>query len=292
MDIRKDTPAVLSHLETYVETPVVTRARLHRVTHQGHQVCWHQMGDGPPLVLLHGGHGSWLHWVRNIEVLATRYTVWVPDMPGYGGSDAPPEPTMGSLVAITTGTLNQLVGDLTPVNLVGFSFGGLVAAHLAAQRQQIQRLALLGPGGHGGQRRPSGELLSWRSAADAGNSGDRDALARVMRHNLAVHMLHDPARIDALAVQVHTDACLHTRFHSKTISRSATLAAALDRYDGPVLLAWGEHDVTAQPEAIGRTLSAGRANCRTHVVADAGHWAQYEQPEAVNRLLLDWLGGD
>ena len=283
MDIRKDTPATV---------PAIERARQHRVIHQGRQVCWHQMGNGPPLVLLHGGHGSWLHWVRNIEVLATRYTVWVPDMPGYGDSDAPPEPTMDSLVATTTGTLNQLVGDLTPVNLVGFSFGGLVAAHLAAQRQHIHRLALLGPGGHGGQRRPSGELRSWRSAADAGNSGDRAALAQVMRHNLAVHMLHDPARIDALAVQVHTDACLHTRFHSKTISRSATLGAVLDRCPSPLLLAWGEHDVTAQPDAIALTLSEGRANCRTHIVANAGHWAQYEQADAVNHLLLDWLGRD
>ena len=287
MDIRKDTPAVLSQLETYVETPVATRARLHRVMHQGRQVCWHQMGSGAPLVLLHGGHGSWLHWVRNIEVLATRFTVWVPDMPGYGGSDAPPEPTMDSLVAVTTGTLNQLVGDLTPINLVGFSFGGLVAAHLAAQRQHIHRLALLGPGGHGGPRRPSGELRSWRNAAAA---GDAAALASVMRHNLAVHMLHDPAHIDALAVQVHTAACLHTRFHSKTISRSAGLGALLDRCRSPLLLAWGEHDVTAQPEAIARTLSEGRAGCRTHVVADAGHWVQYEQADAVKHLLLNWLG--
>ena len=42
-----------------------------------------------------------------------------------------------------------------------------------------------------------------------------NALAGVMRHNLAAHMLHDPARIDALAVQVHTAACLNTRFYSK-----------------------------------------------------------------------------
>ena len=279
-------PVSISNLP---ETLLEARATLHRVAHQGCHVCWRQLGDGPPLMLLHGGHGSWLHWVRNIEALAGRYTVWVPDMPGYGDSDTPPEPTLDSLVAITMATLNQLVGDTARIRLAGFSFGGLVGAHLAAQRGRVHRLALLGPGGHGGQRRPSGELLSWRSAAD---SGDANALAGVMRHNLAAHMLHDPARIDALAVQVHTAACLNTRFYSKAISRSATLAGALDQCDGPVLLAWGEHDVTAQPEAIGRTLSAGRANCRTHVVADAGHWAQFEQPDAVNHLLLDWLGSD
>ena len=271
------------------EISIEARATLHRVAHQGRQVCWRQLGDGPPLVLLHGGHGSWLHWVRNIEALAQRFTVWVPDMPGYGDSDSPPEPTLASLVDITAATLNQLVGDTAPIRLAGFSFGGLIGAHLAAQRGHVHRLALIGPGGHGGPRRPSGELLSWRGAAD---SGDANALAAVMRHNLAAHMLHDSACIDALALRVHTTACLRTRFHSKTISRSATLATALDRCHAPMLVAWGEHDVTAQPEAAGRALSAGRANCRIHVVAGAGHWAQYEQPDAVNRLLLDWLGGD
>ena len=285
MDNRNSEASTASPPEISIEA----RATLHRVAHQGRQVCWHQLGDGPPLVLLHGGHGSWLHWVRNIEALAQRFTVWAPDMPGYGDSDSPPEPTLASLVDITMATLNQFVGDAAPIRLAGFSFGGLVGAHLAARRGHVHRLALLGPGGHGGPRRPSGELLGWRGAAD---SGDANALAQVMRHNLAAHMLHDPARIDALALQVHTAACLRTRFHSKTISRSATLAAALDQCDSPVLLAWGEHDVTAQPEAIALALSAGRANFRTHVVAGAGHWAQYEQPDAVNHLLLDWLGGD
>jgi len=257
-----------------------------QVVHQDRRVCWHQHGSGAPLVLLHGGHGSGQHWVRNVEMLATRFTVWVPDLPGYGGSDTPPEPTLNSLVDMTMGTLNQLVGATTDVNLVGFSFGALVAARLAAQRQCIRHLALLGPAGHGGPRRPTGELLAWRGVADAGDAG---ALATVMRHNLAVHMLHDPAHIDALAVQVHTAACQRTRFHSKTISRSGGLRDALDACRSPLLLAWGEHDVTAHPKAMARTLSDGLADCCTHIVANAGHWVQYEQADAVNRLLLDWL---
>ncbi len=262
------------------------QATLHRVAHRGRTVCWHQTGDGPPLVLLHGGHGSWQHWVRNMAALATRFSVWVPDMPGYGESDAPLEPTLASLMDVTLGTLDQLVGAQTPVHLAGFSFGGLVASHVAVQRQAVRGLALLGTAGHGGVRRPSGKLRAWRTEADA---GDPDALAGVMRHNLGVHMLHDPDRIDELALQLHTQACLNTRFHSKTISRAPVLGPLLNRYRGPLLMVWGQHDVTAQPEGVAAVLSSGRTRCRTQIVPDAGHWVQYEQADAVNALLLNWL---
>src|ERR671931_2054547 len=56
------------------------------------RMVWRLWGSGPPLLLLHGGHGSWTHWIRTIPALAGQCTVVVPDMPGYGDSDAPPEP--------------------------------------------------------------------------------------------------------------------------------------------------------------------------------------------------------
>ena len=54
-------------------------------------------------------------------------------------------------------------------------------------------------------------------------------------------------------------------------------------------LLWGEHDVTVQPDLMGRSLSEGRTDCCVQMVTDAGHWVQYEQADAVNTLLLDWL---
>ena len=266
-------------------------AKLHKPEHQGRHVCWHEFasasGNCLPLVLLHGGHGSWQHWARNIEALAERFTVWVPDMPGYGDSDIPAEPTLASLVNLLQATLDQLLGAATPIRLAGFSFGGLVAATLVAQRPHIERMALLGPGGHGGPRRPAGALASWRAAKE---SGDAEALAQVMRHNLAMHMLHAPGSIDAEALRIHTAACLSTRFYSKGISHAGGLAETLKHYPGPLLLAWGEHDVTAVPEVAARTFSEGRVNCETHIVPRAGHWVQFEGAGVVNGLLLGWLG--
>ena len=265
------------------------QARTERVAWAGGRaVCWRGFGSGSPVVLVHGGHGSWLHWVRNIEALAAQHTVWVVDLPGFGDSDAPEGEGLASLLAPTLSTLDALIGPGTPLQLVGFSFGGLVAAHLAATRPDVQRLALLGTGGHQGRRRPKGELVNWKPAWRA---GDAVAVEQAMRHNLAMHMLSVPASdIDALALRVHTEACVHTRFRSKEISRAGGLAEVLAAYARPTLLAWGEHDVTADPASIAPALASPLPDAHTRTVAGAGHWVQYERADAVNPLLLAWLG--
>jgi 2-hydroxy-6-oxonona-2,4-dienedioate hydrolase len=253
----------------------------------GGTVCWRGFGHGPVLVLLHGGHGSWLHWVRNIEALAQRFTVWVPDMPGYGDSGAAPPGGLAALVQATAATLDLVVGAHTPVRLAGFSFGGLVAAQLAALRPGVTQLALLGSAGHGSIRRPHGKLRSWHGAA-AG--GDEAALADAMRHNLAVHMLHAPAAaIDALALWVHTDACRRARFRSKEISRAALIGPLLEALPAALLLVWGEHDVTADPPHVMQHLAAAHARRRALTIEGSGHWVQFERAARVNALLLDWL---
>ncbi|WP_454733036.1 MULTISPECIES: alpha/beta fold hydrolase [Cupriavidus] len=248
----------------------------------GCRVVWRGFGQGRPLVLLHGGHGSWLHWLRNIEALAARRTVWAPDMPGFGESgDVPSE--LPAIVGALAAAAGQLPGCADGFDLAGFSFGGLVAAHVAAARVGVNRLALLGPGGHGGARRQQQALVDWRRAPDDA------ALAQAMRHNLAAFMIADPDKIDAVALHAHTVSCRHTRFRSKPISRAGGLREALDTFGGDVLLAWGEHDVTADPVPAGQAMTQGSARRQVRIVPGAGHWVQYEAPAEVNALLDGWL---
>lgn len=251
----------------------------------GH-VSWRRFGAGPPLVLLHGGHGRWRHWLRNIEGLARAHTLWVPDMPGYGESTPPAEPTLDALVAALRLSLDTLVDPAAVVDVAGFSFGGLVATQLSVLRGQVRRLALVGPAGHGGARRPRGELQAWR---EVHRRGDTAALRAVMRRNLLLHMLHDEAAADETALRIHVDACLATRFHSRSISRAGGLLPMLDRYTGPTLLLWGEHDVTATPQELLPQLLAGHPNRAGEILAGAGHWAPYEAADRVDARLSDFL---
>ena len=258
--------------------------------HDGVKVHWHRFGNDttrPPLVLLHGGHGSWLHWLRNVQALSAARTVWVPDQPGYNESDAPLPASAGRqpvdpLLDALVGTLDALVGADTPIDLAGFSFGGIVAAKLMQRRGRINRLALLGSGGHGTRRRTA-PMAYWRAAET--RAQERAALV----HNLGVLMLHDTASIDALAFEIHDISCHGTRFRSRDVSVATGLQEAIDAFPRPLLLIWGEHDVTADAHALVAQLLLGHPNREGLVVEGAGHWVQYERAEVVNARLLQFF---
>lgn len=261
------------------------RLERHDVPVPGGHVTWRRLGDGPPVVLLHGGHGSWMHWARNLDALATRHTVWVADLPGYGDSSrVPGAGDFDALLAATRTSVDTLLGPHTPLPLVGFSFGALVAGRLAAWRGAVERLVLCGPAGLGGKRRPRGELRPWR---DAFAAGDTALLRTLMRHNLELHMLAGPA--DALGVEIHQRSCLRTRFHSRSVSLAGRLQDSLRGLPAPVSLVWGEHDVTATPHAEAAAVAAVCRNATVHLLPGAGHWVQYEAAGTVDRLLLDAL---
>jgi pimeloyl-ACP methyl ester carboxylesterase len=183
----------------------------HLIEHDGSVTCWREFGAGAPPVLLHGGHGSWMHWIRNIEVLSDSHRVLVPDLPGYGDSDAlHADSGFPGLVDALIASIDKLLGAGAAFDLAGFSFGGVVAGCVALRHEGVRRLALLGAVGHGMRRRQTGAMLSWRDARD-----EQTMLAN-MRHNLGVLMLHGP--IDPLALEIHHRSCVRTRFQSKKTS--------------------------------------------------------------------------
>jgi 2-hydroxy-6-oxonona-2,4-dienedioate hydrolase len=255
----------------------------------GQHLVWRRVGSGPPLVLLHGGHGSWLHWARVIPELSSSFSLWIPDMPGYGESTLPPTSGLDELVALLRHGLDSLLGARTPILLGGFSFGGLVSAQLAAQRVRIERLVLIGPAGHGGRRRQTMAPLPWR---DLDPDRDPSGWAERMRHNLLAQMLHNEDAVDGLAMEIQWQSCLNTRFRSKPFSRSGALGPALATYPGATLEIWPEHDVTAAPhEMEDRPLLTGVHRKRL-IVGGAGHWLMHESPAITATLMKNGLGVD
>ena len=129
-------------------------------------LVWRVWGKGTPLVLLHGGTGSWMHWVRNIEALADDFMLLVPDLPGSGESGNPPAPVSAdSIGAALAGGVASIIGPQTGFAVAGFSMGGLIAGYLVRHAGACaQCLVLVGATGTGAPRGPL-ELKSWRRLA-------------------------------------------------------------------------------------------------------------------------------
>jgi pimeloyl-ACP methyl ester carboxylesterase len=110
-----------------------------------------------------------------------------------------------------------------------------------------------------------------------------------MRENLYQQMLSTYERVDSEAIRIHQEACIATRFRSRPIARPGGLAEQLDQYTGPILMIWGEHDVTCTPEYLIEKLVSGHSNRSKELIIDAGHWVQYEKPDQINTALIQWF---
>lgn len=277
----------------FLQTPHLLSRRLkrHQLTAANTQVVWYECGAGTPLILLHGGFGNHLHWAKNIEFLAQSYRVLIPDMPGFGESDSPAEHSIEALLQPLLNTLHQLVRVDEVIDVLCFSFGGLVGSQLVIERGFVAHLAILGAVGHHVERRPRGEMQNWKTAFTA---GDANQLYQMMQHNLWMHMIFDKTRIDADAVEIQTRACTASRFKSREISWSGGLFEKLEQITQsgttPILIVWGEHDVTGNPAELVNYCAMHLPSVRVQVLPNAGHWIQYERSDELNSLLLDWLG--
>jgi pimeloyl-ACP methyl ester carboxylesterase len=266
------------------------RARRHQTPCGPGTVMWREWGPPGrgterPLVLFHGGSGSWRHWVRNIGRLSADRRLLCPDLPGLGLSAMPPDGSNPAPIAaaMRTGLAAVLGGD-APYDLAGFSFGALVAGHVAAAAgPELRSLTLVGAASLGLQR-PRTDLVKVR---------DKEGEARVAahRHNLAALMFADPARIDPLALLVQEQNTREARFRSRGFAASTMLRDAVARSAAPVALVYGERDAIAWPEVEARfaALRAVRPDAWTGMLPGAGHWVAYEAAPAFDAMLLDML---
>ncbi len=247
-------------------------------------MVWRIWGSGPPLVLFHGGYGSWTHWIRNVLVLAREFTVIAPDLPGLGESATPPEPhTAEGLAAILVEGLDIVLPKDVAPHIAGFSFGGVLGGHVAAQLgDRLRALTIVGSNGLGLVRQPT---TLERVPAGAPVA---EALA-IHRHNLGVLMIADPSKIDELAVYIQSQNAPRGRVRSRRFSRTDTLARALPLVKARLDGIWGERDATARShlEERARVVRSFQPGARFEVIAGAGHWAQYEAADRFNQVLAE-----
>jgi len=264
------------------------RLELKTASIHGRSLTFHEGGEGPVLLLIHGMAGTAANWHSVLEPLALRHTVVAPDFPGHGES-APGggDYSLGGLATILRDLL--LTVGHERATLVGHSLGGGVAMQFAYQfPEMVERLALVSSGGLGPDVSP---IL--RAAALPGADLFISATAGVGRR--AGSWLG--RGMSALGVRPNADVAEVARGYASLADaerRKAFLAtlravvgtegqrvAALDRLylaDGlPVLIVWGDRDPII-PVEHGRQAHLALPQSRLEVMEGVGHVPQLQEP--------------
>ncbi|MDX6741651.1 alpha/beta fold hydrolase [Actinocorallia sp. A-T 12471] len=263
-----------------------------------------ETGDGPPVLLLHGGGpgaSGVSNYRRNIAALAERFRVIVPDLPGYGrstkGVDA--DDPFGFLADGIRGLLDAL--GIEHAHLVGNSYGGACALRLALDTPgRVDRMVLMGPGGVGTTRAlPTPGLQSLLSYY-GGEGPSRVKLEKFIREYLVFNAAQIPDSVidERYAASIDPDVVAAPPLHRPSGPNALrvlrrmdfTRDARLARLAVPTLVLWGAQDKVNRPSG-GQALAERMPDCDLYVVANTGHWVQFERPELFNRLCAEFLGG-
>ncbi|MEQ9329947.1 alpha/beta fold hydrolase [Thalassobaculum sp.] len=250
-------------------------------------MVWRVWGEGAPVVLLHGGFGSWNHWIRNIDALAAQYRVIAADMPGQGDSDDPPHPyDAESLADIVAEGVSRVTHEGERVRLVCFSFGAVVGSLVAARLgDRVVSFTAVGAAGFGARGRVTQDMT--RITPEM-SPAEQDA---AYRHNLGLLMVADPAHVDDLAMLIQRRNTERNRIRSRPISVTDKLSVTLPSIRARIDLIWGDRDVTAIGyfEPRHALLRSIQPDARIAMLDGVGHWVQYEDPERFNATLLEFL---
>lgn len=254
------------------------------------KVCWRSWGKGKPLILLHGGYGSWAHWIKQAIPFSKNYNVLIPDMPGFGESEDLTLPhTPEKISANIAETLLKLISpEETPI-ICGFSFGGLIAGHLSynliERGLNPEKLILVGPGGLGAKR---GEM---RNMIPRHSKMSEEEIYQAHKTNLEILMMHDATKVDDWSVHIQKQNTDAHRIKSRPISSTDTLARILEKQDVPLFLLWGEKDASVGVYLEDRMsiLRDINSKVRFHVEYNLGHWIMYENDVVFNKILNNFI---
>ncbi|MGI0492699.1 alpha/beta fold hydrolase [Alkalinema pantanalense CENA528] len=270
---------------------------------QGHHIQYTVVGNGQPIVLLHGFGASIGHWRKNIPVLAeSGYQVFALDLLGFGASD---KPALDYSMELWQGLVQDFCRELvpTPAVFVGNSIGGLLTLMVMANSPELSRGGvLLNPAG-GLNHRPDELnfplrliLGSFAKLASSDLVGvflfNQVRKKHRIRNSLRQVYRNPDAITDELVELLHRPSCDPG---AQKVFASILSAPAgprpqdlLPQVKEPLLVLWGEEDpwTPIQGSTLYQQL---RDQIQFQAIPRTGHCPHDERPEIVNQKILAWL---
>jgi pimeloyl-ACP methyl ester carboxylesterase len=236
-------------------------------------------GRGRPVLVLHHETGT-LDRLPFYDALASKYDVLVPHHPGYSRSERPDwMRSTRDIAVVYRGLLSELKVDNAA--LVGLGFGGWIAAEMASMAPaDLSKLVLVGAMGI---KPPQGDILDLAVTGymDYARAGfhDQKAFDRVYGAEPPTDQLE------------MWDICREMSFRIawKPYMYSQTLPHLLRSVRAPSLVVWGDDDKVVPQSAAKRYVEA-LPNAKLQIVKSSGHCVDMEQPEALAKLVTDFIG--
>lgn len=261
------------------------------ITVDGSVTNYHDVGDGAPVLLIHGsgpGVTAWANWRLNMPDLAKRFRVIAPDMFGFGYSDSKGRIENKQVWVDQVASLLDGLG-IDKVSMVGNSFGGgITLAFMIAHPDRVERAVLMGPAGLDFPITPALDLV-W---------GYQPSLEE-MRASLK-YLAWDHSRLTDDLIKSRYEASARPEAHEPY---HATFGGP-DRQRNVAMLASREEDVSAlqhetlilhglfdQVIPLDSTVRLAGLMPRAdlHVFAECGHWVQIERMGSFNRMVTDFF---
>lgn len=262
----------------------------------GHDLAFHDVGDGPPVVFLHGsgpGVTGWANFGLNLPELQGIRAIVV-DQVGFGASGRTETYDRNYLEIsrdAVVGLLDAL--GLDKVGIVGNSMGADVATRLTLDHpDRVSALLLNGPGGTGVPVLGPSPSEGINRLMDFNMEPTRERLVAWLKT-----MVFDQRRLTEELVEARFAAATapgavknlqdaYATFYNPALTGDVPLWAEVHRIKVPVLLCWGRDDRVAPVE--GALLPARRMpKCDLRIYSRCGHWVQVERKADFERAVLE-----
>jgi 2-hydroxy-6-oxonona-2,4-dienedioate hydrolase len=258
-------------------------------------------GNGPALLLLHGTGGHLETYQKNVTELSEHFRVIVPDMIGHGYTDRPDvDYTLDDYADHLFALLDHF--DAPTAYLSGESIGGCIAAWMALRSPERAAALVLNTGI---LERPDEAGLAQLADLEVRTARLVDELTLDVVRRRMEWLVLDPAVMTDEMIRIRYDIYSQPGMVADVVKiLHAVLEMNRGRYGGgdyidatrlpeiscPTLVLWSDHNPGKPYERVKSAIDS-IPNVKVHIVADAAHWPQFEQPQVVNQHMIDFLLG-
>lgn len=257
----------------------------------GIRTNYHDIGEGPPVLLIHGsgpGVTGWANWRLTIPALATRFRVLAPDIVGFGYTERPDDVqyNMGTWVDHLLGFMDAL--DIKQAHIVGNSFGGGLALAMAIRApHRVRRLVLMGSAG-----------IPFPITDGLNRVWGYEPSIESMRGLLEVFSYNRALMTEELA-KMRYEASIRPGFQEafsrmfpaprqRGVDSLASPESAIRTLQHPTMIVHGREDRVI-PLASSYKLFELLQHAQLHVFGECGHWTQIEHAARFNHMVSEFF---